>query len=397
MRVAASGAPSFGIATDFDRPVPRLPVPGALTSGGQPQLQLVDGLMRGDGVVGRFETSPALVAVKLAPVAAPVRVTVHLAADDDTATWWERRVPENVAPRSPHAARLLRVRSQGRTRGAVLLARRVEDFRLRARTRLSFDLTPHELPSDGFLIVEVSDVRRPLPETIADTLAPHPGVGVRLDAIELAPVPGSRAHAAPVDGIDGTTAERLGLVATGGRSGLDHAAIPLRAGFLVTRPVGAARVQWSLRATLARDTRPDPVPAASRPVIPKPPPGAPPLTVREKAFAVARHEAQALGAEARRKARHTAVHAMRGATRPVLAHLGSRWRDEILRRRLLRARLLPLESGASMPCQVAAGPGELVTVTCVEPPDVPAILELSPVTTIAGTRVCWQLVSVRTA
>lgn len=394
MSVATPGVPSFGIATEFDRPVPRLPVPGTLTSGGRPQLQLVDGLARGDGVIGRFETSPALVAVKLAPVATRVRVTVHLAADEDTASWWERRVPEDVVPRSPHAARLLRVRSQGQTRGAVLLARRVEDFGLRARTRLGFELVPDELPSDGFLIVEVSDVRRPLPDAVADALAPHAAVGVRLDAIELAPVTEPRADAMSVGGMDGTTAERLGFVATGGLPGPDHAAIPLRAGFFVTGPVAAARVQWSLRATLVRDTRPDPVPALPQPVIPRPPPGAPPLTTREKALAVARHEAQALRAEARRRARHTAVRAMRRATRPVLAHLGPRWRDEMLRRRLLRAWLLPLESEASRPCLVTAGPGELVTVTCLEPPDAPAIVTLDPVTAMAGARLCWQLVSV---
>jgi hypothetical protein len=391
----------FGMGTEFDRPAARLAVPGAVTSGRRSELRLDDGLTRGDGVVGRFDASPALVAVKLAPVRSDVTVTVRLVADEDTAAWWERRVPESVQPRSPHEPRLLRVRSQGRTRGAVVLARRPWDFALRGRVRFAFRLTPDELPDDGILIVELADVTRDLPASLATTLAPHAAVGVRLDAIEAAEADAA-APARDSGTIDGGTAERLGLVATGGAS--DSGTAPVRGGFFAVLPAASGSVTWQLRATLVRDAGPDPVPPEPGPPIPRPKPGEPPLSTRDKAIAVARHEADALRSDLRLRGRHVTARGLRRATRPIHGMLAPHLRDELLDRGLLRARVVPLEDGPAVPCRVSAGPGGLVSVNCDAPPDVPAVVDLtqtgaaaSAVARATGARLCWHLVSVTSA
>ncbi|MBO0826808.1 MAG: hypothetical protein J2P24_03420 [Streptosporangiales bacterium] len=386
----------FGMGTEFDRPAPRLDVPGAVTSGRQPVLLLDDGLTRGDGVVGRFEASPALVAVKLAPVRAPVTVTLRLVADEDTSEWWERRVPESVLPRLPHGPRLLRVRSQGATRGAVVLARRPQDFQLRTRVRFTFQLTPDELPDDGMLIVELADVTRDLPESLAGTLAPHPAVGVRLDAVEVAPSTETPA----VDGtIDGVAAERLGLVGTGGPP--SGALLSVRDGFFTVPPTRSGVVTWQLRASMVRDAGPDPVPPQPGPAIPRRAPGEPPLSTRDKAIAVARHEADALRADVRRRGRHVAVRALRKATGPVHRTLTPRLHADLFDRGLIRARLVPLEDGPVVPCRVTAGSGGRVSVSCQAPPAGPAVVDLTHATAdvsalarATGGRLCWHLVSV---
>lgn len=387
----------FGMDTEFDRPAARLAVPGAVTSGRGPELRLDDGLTRGDGVVGRFEASPALVAVKLAPVRGDVTVTVRLAADEDTAAWWERRVPESVRPRLPHEPRLLRVRSQGRTRGAVVLARRPWDFALRGRVRFAFRLTPDELPDDGILIVELADLTRDLPESLAAALAPHAAVGVRVDAIDVteadAAEPGKSSGT-----VDGGTAERLGLVATGG--GSDVGSVPVRGGFFAVLPAASGSVTWQLRAGLVRDAGPDPVLPEPGPPIPRRAPNEPPLSTREKAVAVARHEADALRADLRLRGRHVTARGLRKATRPIHGALAPHLRDDLLERGLLQACVLPLEDGPAVPCRVSAGPGGQVSLTCDAPPEVPAVVDLTQATAAAsavaratGARLCWHLVS----
>ncbi|HEX6445453.1 MAG TPA: hypothetical protein VF053_10220 [Streptosporangiales bacterium] len=388
----------FGMGTEFDRPPARLAVPGAVTTGRRPELRLDDGLTRGDGVVGRFEASPALVAVKLAPVPGDVTVTVRLAADEDTPAWWERRVPESVRPRLPHGPRLLRVRSQGRTRGAVVLARRPWDFALRGRARFAFRLTRDELPDDGFLIVEFADVARDLPASLASALAPHAAVGVRLDAVEVAGA-GATAAGVGTGTVDGATAERLGPVATGGASG--SGTVPVRGGFFAVLPAASGSVTWQLRASLVRDAGPDPVPPEPGPPIPRPAPNEPPLSTRDKAIAVARHEAAALRTDLRLRGRHVTARGLRRATRPLHGALAPRLRDELLDRGLLRARVLPLEDGPAVPCRVTAGRGGQVSVTCDAPPDVPSVVDLTEATAAAGVvaratgaRLCWHLVSV---
>lgn len=394
----------FGMTTTYDRQVPALSVPGAVTSGDQPELQLVDGLTRGGGVVGRFDETPGLVAVKVAPTCAWYRVTVRLAADGDTAAWWERRVPEHVLPRRPHGPRLLAVRSQGLTRGAVLLARRVDDFQLRARTAFAFDLSADELPADGFLVVEVCDVADALPSWAAEPLTAHPAVGVRVDAVEIAAASGRPGPLAEGGSLDGAACERLGLVGTGGLSGQGTASLPLRAGFLLVRPPDGvdATLTWTLRATAAGQPHPDPVPAELGPVLPKRGPDEPRLSTREKAMAVARHEFDVLRGDVRRRARHVTARGLRRVTRPVDRGLAPLVCDDLLARGLLTARLASLDGSEAPACEVSATPGGLVAVTCAEPLTGPAVLALTartatggPLTRVGGGRLQWHLVSTR--
>lgn len=394
----------FAMTTAYDRPVPALPVPGAVTSGDRQELQLVDGLTRGGGVVGRFDESPALVAVKVAPKGARFRVTVRLAADGDTSAWWERRVPEHVSPRRPHGPRLLAVRSQGLTRGAVLLARRVEDFHLRARTAFTFELSADELPADGFLVVEVCDVADALPAWAAEPLTAHAAVGVRVDAVEIAPATEARAPLAGGGSLDGWTCERLGLVGSGGLPGPGSASIPVRAGFLLVRPPDGidATLTWTLRPTSAAESRPDPVPAEVGPVLPKRSPGEPRLSTREKAVAVARHELDALRDDVRRRARHVTARGLRRAARPVDRGLAPLMCDDLLARGLLTARLASLDGSEVPACEVSAAPGGRMAVTCAQPLTGPAVLALTactstggPLTRVGGGRLQWHLVSTK--
>lgn len=389
-------------ATEFDRPTPRLPLPGSVTSGTQPELQLVDGLTRGDKVVGRFETSPGLFAVKLAPAREPLRVTVRLAADVDTAAWWEQRVPEHVEPRAPYGPRLLAVRSQGETRGAVLLARKPEDFDWRAKARFSFELSPDELPDDGFLVLEATDVVAAAPSW-ATQVAGHGAVGVRVDTVEVTPVAELARPVHPGLSLDGSACERLGLVAAGGGAG-NQATVDVRAGFFLTHPPPGlpGPVTWTLRPRLVSTVRPDPIPTATGPVIPKPATGEPPLSTRDKAFAVARHELTALDAQVRKKVRHVAVRGLRRASRPLDDGLAPRACADLLTQGLVRAVLIPLGSTERLPCTVAMAPGGRVTVSCADPPAGPAVVYVgAPGATggmlgrTADARLRWRLLSVR--
>lgn len=394
----------FGMGTRFDRPTPALPVPGALTSGGQPELKLIDGFTRGDGVVGRFEASPGLLAIKVAEPTGPVRVTVDLAADADTAAWWERLVPEHVQPRTPHGARLLDVRSQGATRGTVLLARRVTDFGLRARQRVSFSLRAEELPGDGMLIIEVAEVAAHPPTWAAPTTS-RPAVGVRIDGVHVTPTSAERSSPVrPGATLDGATCERLGLVAAGGTND-GSAAVDVRPDHFVVRPMPevAGPVTWTLQPRLVSQVTPDPArPGPGNLVIPKPGPGRPPLSTRQKAQLVARHELASLGTDLRKRVRHLTVRGVRKATKPIDQGLTPHTCGDLLAKSRLRAVLVPVGSAHEVPCEVTAASGGRINVTCAQPPDGPAIVYLGvldadggPLTRLAGRRLHWQLVSAR--
>ncbi|MQA02891.1 MAG: hypothetical protein GEV07_09270 [Streptosporangiales bacterium] len=394
---------AFGIGTDFDQPTQVLPVPGAVTSGGQPELKLVDGLTRGDGVVGRFETSPGLFAVKVAEPTGPVRVTVELAADAETAAWWERLVPEHVQPRTPHGARLLAVRAQGATRGTVLLARRVTDFGLRARQRVSFPLAAEELPADGFLVIDVTEVEAHVPAW-AEPTTERPAVGVRVDAVHATPTgPEPPMPTRPGATLDAPTCDRLGLIAAGGST--ESTAIDVRADYFVAQPMPAVPgpVTWTLQPQLVGEVRPDPArPGRGSLVFPKPAPGQPPLSTRQKAQLVAQHELGNFGTDLRRRMRHLAVRGVRKAARPLDQGLSSRTGAELLARGQLRAVLVPIGSSRQLPCQITAAAGGRIAVTCTEPPDGAALVHLGvvatdggPLTRLADRRMHWQLVSAR--
>src|SRR5690242_11574953 len=86
-------------ATQFDLPAPALEPPSDLASGVDPALRIVDGFVRGVGIVGRFGASPAMLAMKVASAGRPVRVTALVRLDGTAVRWWDRRVPASTPGR----------------------------------------------------------------------------------------------------------------------------------------------------------------------------------------------------------------------------------------------------------------------------------------------------------
>lgn len=228
--------------TAFDRPTPPLEVPAELTSGTAPELTVIDRMVRGEAIIGRFAASPALLGVKVRPTGRPVRVTAHFSVDSMSPDWWEERTSVDGGLPGGGSPRLFLVRSQGRTRGAVLLIRQAADSSVPTPGVACFDLQPDELSADGLFVLEVAsiDARRP---TWAPA-APLGTVGVRLDLVEF-----SEAAGPPP----------TGAVSTGTLPDDDDGKLPLRGGYFVANPgTGDGPVHWIARASLVEPLLPDP-------------------------------------------------------------------------------------------------------------------------------------------
>ncbi|HYN97684.1 MAG TPA: hypothetical protein VES42_27920, partial [Pilimelia sp.] len=146
--------------TDFDEPPPTLSVPGVLAGGQEPALRASDHFVRGHRVVGRFGAAESMIGLKVRAGGLPVRVTAHLRLDSAALTWWaERADPRAVAAAAgPERPRLVLVSSQGRPRGAALLARaRVGAQAVDARAVVAFALAAEEVPDDGLLLLDATD------------------------------------------------------------------------------------------------------------------------------------------------------------------------------------------------------------------------------------------------
>lgn len=225
--------------TAYDRRVPALSGP-VLSRGDDPALQVVDGLARGASLPGRFTRSPGLIGIKTGPVSGTVPVTVTFTLDDASVAWWNDRVPASVEPRTPEAARVLLIRSQGKTRTAVVLDRPGKGP-ARQQTA-SFELDGAELDGNGLLVVEFADPR--LPAWAASAAAPAALVGVAVNSVAV----GQQAPDAPADQ-------------------------PLHSGLFVLEP---GRQHWRLRAVMTHPPAPAP---AAKPVVvsatvpPRPPDG----------------------------------------------------------------------------------------------------------------------------
>lgn len=323
--------------TVFDRPVSALRPPATVRTGGGASLQVCDGFVRGTGIVGRFSASPGLLGLKVT-AGGPLRVTVVLRADRETATWWEHRVPESVRPRRPHGARLLLVRSQGATRGAALLTRPRGAFALDATAAVRFDLTADEVPVDGLLVLEVADA------AAATGTLPYAAVGVRIDSVTLEPVPAD----APVDA--GSPGE---LAAAGGYG-------PVADGLFVVSPPNPepVRYRWVLRAAPQPPAAVDPVAPQYGPLWQEPPTGAPPLRYRDKGIALAKRRYAAARFAALRRLRRTTLRAGRTVTAPVrYATAPATVRAALAEPPAVR--LIPLDGGTPRRCSVTRRGAEL--------------------------------------
>ncbi|BCJ36461.1 hypothetical protein Athai_39640 [Actinocatenispora thailandica] len=321
--------------TVLDRPVPALRPPVTVRTGGGASLQICDGFVRGTGIVGRFSASPGLLGLKVA-AGGPVRVSVVLRADRETATWWEHRVPDSVRPRRPHAARLLLVRSQGATRAAALLTRPRGAFALDATATVRFDLAADELPADGLLVLEIADA------AAGTGSLPYAAVGVRIDSVAVEPLPAV-----------GPAVSAEGQVAPAGGSSVEDGL------FLVAPPnPDPVRYRWVLRAAPQPPAAVDPVTPQYGPLWQEPPTGAPPLRYRDKGIALARRRYEAARFAALRRLRRTTLRTGRTVTAPVrYATAPATVRAALAEPPVVR--LVPLDGGAPRPCRVHRRGGEL--------------------------------------
>jgi hypothetical protein len=187
--------------TACEEPAPVAVPPVAVTSGHDPILGLTDGVARGTAILGRVSADPGLLALKVVGNERPVRVSLALAFDAATVSWWRER-SDRAVPRGGERPRALAIRSQGAPRAATLLIRRrhASGSHAATRVRVSFDLGPCEIPDDGLLIVEIADLADHVPGFPARLTAPRGAVGIRVDAVEVEPAAsGSPAPVSPVD------------------------------------------------------------------------------------------------------------------------------------------------------------------------------------------------------
>ncbi|MEV4803879.1 hypothetical protein AB0K18_28080 [Nonomuraea sp. NPDC049421] len=239
---------SSGSVTDVDPVIlPAIP-PVHLSSGKVAPLQVTDRLRRGTQIVGRFETS-GLAGFKVSAQGRPLRVQVSLSADERSVSGWHEGRVEPLGP----VPRFLQVRSQGRLRQCVLLRGR------RAHARVSFDLTPEEIPDDGLICVEVLDITEgdgisaEVREAVAGRIASDGVAGVRLDKVVFEEPP-------PVDydpdTLDGSRCELYSLISAGGLANVNRqGARVLRSGMFVVNPVLKDRFGSSGDITLRLGTR----------------------------------------------------------------------------------------------------------------------------------------------
>lgn len=174
--------------TDFDMAPSYLRYPVELLGGQDPAVAITDQVARGTGIIGRVSGECGAVAVRVQAGAEPVRVSVDLRLDDTGTRWWADR----VRPRRGQAerGRLVLLRSQGRLRTAVLLARRQGWLAgVAARERVEFDLPAADLAGDALLVIELADAAE-LPDWAADRLSTGGPTGVRIDRIAVQPASG---------------------------------------------------------------------------------------------------------------------------------------------------------------------------------------------------------------
>lgn len=169
------------LTTEFDAPIAAVQVPMTLTRGDDPVLRLIDGMVRGVKLPGRFQRSPGLFGLKVEPTTERTGVTVTLGADAGSDTWWKDRAP--VPEGSKPGARLLAISAQGRPRGALLLpGKRTKP----KEVSLSFELSADELDADGLLVIEAGAPSARMPDWLTAATTPHAAIGVTVLKVELA-------------------------------------------------------------------------------------------------------------------------------------------------------------------------------------------------------------------
>jgi hypothetical protein len=229
--------------TAYDEPHPALELPVKLTSGRVDAIQVADHVARGRWAVGRLTAPASIVALKIKDNGAPVRITMQIRLDWMATRWWVERSDLKAPPHE--LPRLVVIRSQGRVRDALVLARSHTWFGSSdARGIATFELAAGDVPEDGLLIIEIADAARLLPDWVAGSLTAAAPVGLQVDWIEVASAPGDR----PPTRLDGAACQTLGVASAGGFvRGAGGAQGPARTGYLV---VGAQPAGGELRLRL---------------------------------------------------------------------------------------------------------------------------------------------------
>ncbi len=193
-----------GMTTTFDSKVTPLTLPVELTGGAVPEALVMDGIVRGQAIIGRLRGNQTLLGLKFDNAGQSVRVELALSADDATWDWWVARVPEDAQDSPAQLPRLVAVRAGSKARlvGATVVTRLPEDAHGPTRAVISFDLDAAELDSDGLLIIEVEGLGLGRP----DLHEVQPALGLRIDSVRIeAHDPNAPAPATQVSG--GNTAK----------------------------------------------------------------------------------------------------------------------------------------------------------------------------------------------
>jgi hypothetical protein len=204
---------------------------------------VADHIARGKRTIGRLTAPASIVALKIKNSDGPVRITMQIRLDWMATRWWVERSDQKAPPHE--LPRLVVIRSQGRVRDAIVLARSHTWLGSSdARGIVTFELDAADVPEDGLLIIEVADAARTLPDWATGSLTAAAPVGLQVDWIEVAPAP---AGGSPTR-LTGAACQTLGVASAGGFvRGAGAAQGPARTGYLV---VGVRRAGGELRLRL---------------------------------------------------------------------------------------------------------------------------------------------------
>lgn len=172
-----------GMTTTFDDVVTPLTLPVDLTGGAVPEAMVMDGIVRGQAIVGRTRSNDTMLGLKFDNGGRPVRVDLELSADEATEKWWRVRVPEEHREADLTLPRLVSIRAGQKARlvGAALVTQLAEDSPGLTRVAVSFDLDADEINPEGLLMIEVLGVSLGRD----DLLDVRPALGLRYDAVRV--------------------------------------------------------------------------------------------------------------------------------------------------------------------------------------------------------------------
>lgn len=170
-----------GSTTWFDDTFRPTSVPRRLTGGDHPEIVVMDGFARGQGIVGRSNAVANLIGVKVDSSGQPVRVRLEVSVDDATVNWWRKRAAAEFHGLSPYASRFLRISSQGDDKGVLHLARRPLDGTGPTRGWLEFDVPGGQVDPEGLLMIGIDGMGI----AGSPSILPDPVLGIRVDALDI--------------------------------------------------------------------------------------------------------------------------------------------------------------------------------------------------------------------